>query len=162
DPAPNAGAAAPGVDGSISCDFLTQTIYPVSPGPFVALIGGGPGNERLQVYDLRQMKPVGPGIKTNFFGQNFHNKTLSLSPDGAQVAMAPPGRAEPVIDLWEVATGNSLPPLQLNDPGKNHACMVEFLGPDRLITMTLDHPFAEGPADYHVWDFKKRQQISQF
>jgi len=163
-PAPSEGPAASW--GAIPLGFLYKTVvFPALSSPFVAVSPkqpmGRPEVEGLTlVYDLRTGRPA----TTPFLAKTGLGERFALAPDGKYVA----GRVTNLpsnftIDVVETTTGRSIRRIVAGH-GKEFASPIEFIGPDRLLTMTHENqlPDPQERTDYKVWDIRTGELVSEF
>ena len=112
-----------------------RVVTPSCSTRFIALDPQIPGQkmngEWWQVYDLKNLKPVGPAF---IAPANLGNPHL-LSPDGAYLANRTKDQ-HGVIDVWDCQTGKLARNIEVTDGSKNrYGLVADFAGPNRLLTM---------------------------
>jgi predicted Zn finger-like uncharacterized protein len=146
------------VNGSVALGGLV--VHSTSPhSPFVAI--SQKDKNRIQVYDLRQMKPVGAVIQGKFDG--FVQK-LVLSPDGAYFATLLQKVPKETVEVWSVDTGQSLCKIEVDPNPEMKVGALDFAGPGRLLTAKHkgQFPLPEASTTYAVWDVKTGAKVSEF
>ena len=136
DPAPRGSFAAAGAKlslkmpslGAIGPDFVESTrlrvLYPVTPGPFVALGLNDEKKQYREVWNLIEKKKLGQ-VRNLEFGSS---KGQTLSPDGQYLAGKP--QWDSGISIFSLAQNKALPPIKL---GGNASKLVAFAGKSRLV-----------------------------
>jgi hypothetical protein len=160
DPVPE-GKDPVNANGSIPLPFGGLVVYSTSPhSPFVA-VSQPKDKNRLQVYDLRQMKPVGAVIQGKFDG--FVQK-LVLSPDGAYFATLLQKAPKEAVEVWSVATGKSVCKIEVDADPEMKVGTLDFASKDRLLTAKHrgQFPLPEANTIYEVWDVKTGAKVSEF
>jgi hypothetical protein len=144
-----------------SIRFPHQLIVPSAPSPFVA-VGSIHPPEQIVVHDLRQMQPVGQPLMGKF--NIFPRRHVALSPDGAYVADRAQGTTKPTVDVWSVAEGRSLRKIEVDAAPNVKVGLIDFAGPDRLLTMKHEHehPNPHSKATYQVWNIKTGACATEF
>src|SRR5205085_2005719 len=117
----------------------------------------------IQVIDLRTMQPVGAGIAGNFLGLNTYNNP-ALSPDGAYFAARVKNAARATVEVWSVATGQTVQRLEVDPDPRMKVGRIDFAGPDRLFVTKHEneHPDPGQRASYQVWDLKAAKPVVEF
>ena len=141
-----------------------HVVTPAYSGRFIALdpqmAGQKMNGEWWQVYDLKNLKAVGPAFTAP---ANLGNPHI-LSPNGAYLANRSKDK-HGVIDLWDCRTGKLARAIEVTDGSENrYGFPADFAGPDRLLTIchqTL-FPLAETSTLYQVWDLATGHEISHF
>jgi hypothetical protein len=141
-----------------------QVVTPFYSTKFIALDPQIPGKkmdgEWWQVYDLSNLKPVGPAFTAP---ANLGNPHI-LSPDGAYLVNRTKDK-HGVIDVWDCKTGKLARSIEVTDGSENrYGFPSEFAGPNRLLTMC--HPglfsVAETGTHYQVWDLATGKEVCHF
>jgi WD40 repeat protein len=139
-------------------------VFPSYSGRFVALDPQIPGRkmqgEWWQVYDLKNLKSVGPAFVAPSDLGNPH----ILSPDGAYLANRSKG-THGTIDVWDCKTGKLARSIEVTDGSNNrYAFPAEFAGPNRLLTKCHEtlFPLAEAQTLYQVWDLATGKEVAHF
>ena len=141
-----------------------QVVTPSYSSRFIALDPQIPGQkmngEWWQVYDLKNLQPIGPAFTAPADLGNPH----LLSPDGAYLANRSRGK-HGVIDIWDCKAGKLARSLEVTDGSNNrYALLADFAGPNRLVTKCHEalFPDAGTPTLYQVWDVTTGKEISHF
>ena len=157
DPAPAGCFAAPGAklgfkmpsNGAIGPDFVESTrlrvLYPVTPGPFVALGLNDEKKQVREVFNLIDKKKVGQVRNLEFDS----SKEQALSPDGKFFAGKP--LFDSTITIFNISQNKPVPPIKLSGPSSK---LVAFAGKKRLIF--------EDNKELHVYslpDFKPQKVV---
>jgi hypothetical protein len=162
-------ANEPHLDKPTNPDGIVQlragrVVTPSYSGAFIALDPQIPGQkmdgEWWQVYDLRNLKPVGPAFTAPADLGTPH----LLSPDGAYLIDRSKGE-HGVIDVWDCKTGKLARKIEVTDGSQNrYGFPADFVGSNRLLTMC--HPglfsVAETGTHYQVWDLATGRELSHF
>lgn len=141
-----------------------QVVTPSYSGRFIALDPQIPGPKRYgewwQVYDLKNLRPIGPVFPTP---ANLGNPHL-LSLDGAWLANRSQDKPG-TIDVWDCKTGKLGRSIEVANGSENeYGFPADFAGPNRLLTMRHEglFPLAETATHYQVWDLITGKEISHF
>ncbi|HWV98799.1 MAG TPA: hypothetical protein VNZ64_03800 [Candidatus Acidoferrum sp.] len=142
----------------------TRVVTPSYSGRFIALDPQIPGQkmqgEWWQVYDLKNLKPVGPAFTAP---ANLGNPHI-LSPNGAHLANRSKD-THGTIDVWDCKTGKLARNIEVTDGSENrYASPADFAGPNRLLTKCHEtlFPLAEAQTLYQVWDLATGKELSHF
>jgi hypothetical protein len=139
---------------SIPVAFMGQVVFPTRPSAFVAVTPAGT-KDRMVVYDLRTMKPVGKPIETK-----FNHDALVLSSDGAYLAGLVRDKDLPhlpVVEVWSVAEGKSLRTIPLDDK-RMDVGLLDFAGKDQIVTEKATQP----DVTYQLWDVTTGKELQHF
>jgi hypothetical protein len=149
------------LDSSISVPTFGQVIFPAAPSPFVA-VSVGKAKDRIQVYDLRIMRPVGKPIAPRI--DQFNRGHRSLSPDGAHFAVRLKGPGPCTVEVWSVKGGSSLRKFAVDADAGRKARWLAFLDKDRLVVSVNDTDFPKPTArtTYKVFDVKMGKELRRF
>ncbi|HEY7310692.1 MAG TPA: hypothetical protein VH643_15115 [Gemmataceae bacterium] len=114
---------------------------------------------QVQVYDLRQMKPVGRPIRGAF---GTFNQKFALSPDGAYFATLVPKAARSTIEVFSSATGASVRKIEVDADPKMKVSMFDFVWDNHLLTLKHKGEFVEFAVEctYQVWDLKTGAEVT--
>jgi hypothetical protein len=162
-------ASEPDLDKPIDPGRIVQlragrVVTPSCSTRFIALDPQIPGQkmngEWWQVYDLKNLKPVGPAFTAP---ANLGNPHI-LSPDGAYLANRTKDQ-HGGIDIWDCKTGKLARNIEVTDGSENrYGFAADFAGPNRLLTMC--HPtlfaLAETSTHYQVWDLATGKETCHF
>jgi hypothetical protein len=163
DPAPTTEAPAKAWNAIPIHD--EHIIIPGIASPFVAVTpkparGQLPPPQGLtQVYDLRSGKPFGKPVLTKW-SLGDHR---ALSPDGKYLAAWVPAIPETaVVEVTDTSSGAAR--LITAGQGHDYAFPIEFVAPDRLLTVTHDGKFIKYGTKcvYKVWDVKSGELKAEF
>lgn len=150
-------------DGSLPAPFMGLTVYSTSPHSAMLAMppGGSKDKSQVQVYDLRQMKPVGKPIRGSF---GAFNQKFALSPDGAYFATLIPKAERSTIEIWSSSSGKSVRQIEVDADPQMKVSMFDFVWDDHLITLKHKGEFVdfEVPCTYQVWDLKTGKEVSHF
>jgi hypothetical protein len=152
------------LNASVPLAFMGPTVAPTAPSPFLAATPAAVRDmSRIQVYDLRTMQPVGPGIVGDFFGLKTYGNP-ALGPDGAYFAARVKGTGKPTVEVWSVATGQSVRRLEVDQDARMWVGRIDFAGPDRLFVTKHEgeHPDPAQRATYQVWDLRAGKPVVEF
>jgi WD40 repeat protein len=116
--------------------------------------------EWWQVYDLKNLKSVGPAFVAPADLGNPH----ILSPDGAYLANRSKG-THGTVDVWDCKAGKLAHSIEVTDGSSNrYAFPADFAGPNRLLTKCHEtlFPLAETRTLYQVWDLATGKEVAHF
>jgi hypothetical protein len=149
--------------GGLPMPFMGLTVHSTSAhSPMLALTPAGVKDKsQVQVYDLRQMKPVGRPIRGSF---GTFNQKFALSPDGAYFATLVPKAARSTIEVWSSVTGESVRKIEVDADPRMKVSMFDFVWDNHLITLKHKGEFVEFdvPCTYQVWDLKSGEEVTHF
>ncbi len=115
--------------------------YPPRPSSFVLVSGKSGADEMLQVYDLRNARPIGQPVK-----EEIDNKGDGVfSADGRYFAAPRQEGSDTVIGVWSFATGKQVQLLFVE--GGRGRLMLRFAGEHRLVA------FAAESSGYFLYTF---------
>jgi hypothetical protein len=149
------------LQGSIVVRFQGEFLFPSTASTFVAATP--PKTKNLyQVYNLRTMRPVGkPVIIANRFAGYCKP---ALAPDGRYVAARVKEGATSTVEVWSVATGQSVLKLRPEDDPEIKPRHVDLLGDDRLWVAAhrAESPDWGEETTFRVWDIRSAKEIVRF
>lgn len=153
DPSTEPGIYIPG-DASGAVPVKSGRLIIASYSSHFAALDPKPSGQKMdgdwfQVYDLLNLKPIGPTFPAPVdFGQGH-----VLSQDGAFLAARAKGQPGSV-NLWDCKTGKLGRVLIASDQPGQFAAAADFLGQNRLLTecYTGPAPGYEEQTLYQVWD----------
>jgi hypothetical protein len=160
DPLPQKIEGPFNLNGSLRCDTGNHVIYPSRPSPFVAVsLPDSDPRDRMRVWDLRQMKPVGVIMQHTLPCSRF-----SLSPDGSYLALRPDRSVKPTVEVLSSGTGDRVRTIAVDQNEALKVGWIDFAGKDRLITMKHEGEFPNPAqkATYQVWDIRTGRELVQF
>ncbi|HEY1787428.1 MAG TPA: hypothetical protein VGJ73_04700 [Verrucomicrobiae bacterium] len=141
-----------------------QVVTPSYSGRFIAVDPQIPGPKRFgewwQVYDLKNLRPVGPDFPVP---SNPGNGPI-LSPNGAYLAIRAKTQRG-TIDIWDCKTGRLVRSLRVTDGlDDEYGFPADFVGANRLLTMCHPElfPLAGTYTHYQVWDLATGSEICHF
>jgi hypothetical protein len=144
DPLPEAMNGPFDVKTALPAALIGKLCFPSTAGPYVAVPDpAAKGEDSVQVYDLRTMKPVGKPLRGKFLF-----KTLTLSAGGDYVAVwgGKPGALS--VEVWSVADGKPVRTIELEGDKLTSLEFIDFASKGRLLTV---HGTA-GKHQFKVWD----------
>jgi len=132
-------------------------LFPSTQSPYVAV----EEENKLRVYDLRTLKPVGKPVAIVIPFIHDHN-IYSLSPEGDYIAFGTNNQRGHNIEVWSVTTGQMLRRFAVD--GGRWIGWVDFAAKDRLIVMTQEgqFPLPESRGDYFVYNVQTNQLVTSF
>jgi hypothetical protein len=145
---------------------IPRVEFAPAPCPFVAVSPGAkrvPGQplagDRVQVYDLRTLKPLGPA----FAAPTDFGDPHVVAPDGLHLAARARG-AHGTVEVWSAKTGQSVRRIDVDTDPNRFAFPVEFIRNDRLLTMCHDAraPDPGQKTVYQVWDITAGKELTRF
>jgi hypothetical protein len=163
---PDAVGPPPGplnLKGSLPAPFMGLVVLSTSAHSSMLAMAppGIKDKSQVQVYDLRQMKPVGKLIRGSF---GAFNQKFALSPDGAYFATLAPTAARSTVEVWSAATGESVRKIEVDPDPQMKVSMFDFVWDNHLITLKHKGEFVDFEVEcaYQVWDLKTGAEVTHF